>query len=156
MNARGSTLLETTIYLALFSLLLAGVLPTAFQLMRNAERDERTAAAREEAAFVDAKLYWAIAGATSVTATTTTELRITRDDTGPLTFTTNGTSLTMARGMAAATSLTAPSFTVAATDFSIDTTARTVTARFSLNGIPFTFTHPLPRTGIFPPLCAQP
>jgi hypothetical protein len=64
---RGTTLLETIIYLGLLSAILAGFILTTYPLFRNAQLNTEAITAESEAAFVLRKIAWALSGASTVT-----------------------------------------------------------------------------------------
>jgi type II secretory pathway pseudopilin PulG len=160
MNAKGFTLMEMIIYVALFALLLGGVLPTAYQLLRGSENDVRAAAEQEEAAFIDRKLSWAISESYEVTAPAPDTLTVVRiDDAGnPLSFTVSGTAMTIAHGDEAAVPLNAGEFAITDAVFEVHpsdgATSGVATAQFDLDGMPFLFHYSLPEGGYLPDSCA--
>ncbi len=63
---RGFTLIETIVYLALFSILMGGAVVAAFNIFENAGRQETRTMLEEEGAFLMAKIDWAVSNATFV------------------------------------------------------------------------------------------
>ncbi|RJQ34651.1 prepilin-type N-terminal cleavage/methylation domain-containing protein [Candidatus Parcubacteria bacterium] len=63
---RGFTLIEVIIYVALLGILLAGALTSAFALIDGNERNARAIQVREEVAFIQQKIRWALSNATSI------------------------------------------------------------------------------------------
>ncbi len=181
MNDKGFTLLETVIYLALCGLLLGGLLPVAYQLAAAADRDTASAARMNEAAFIDRKLYWAIASATEAAVPSPSSLVVTmlngetfksviltfafNDDTrtvaraAVLTIT-RGDALASPNGAMQATALNAPSFPITDAAFALQRDEHdapvAVTVTFTVDSTRFAFRYPLPRHGMFPISCAKP
>ncbi len=63
--AGGLTLIETIIYIALFSLMLTGVLLSVFAIIDGARRTTSHSATQEEGSFVMQKISWALDGETA-------------------------------------------------------------------------------------------
>jgi prepilin-type N-terminal cleavage/methylation domain-containing protein len=63
---KGFTLIETIIYLALFSILMGGAIVSAFNIFESAGRQQTHTMLQEEGDFIIAKINWAVAGASSV------------------------------------------------------------------------------------------
>ena len=159
MNERGFTLLEAVIYTALCALLLGGLLPVAYELVRAAEHDGAVAAAMDEAAVIDRTLYWTMTDAKGATVPSPDVLVVTKNDGKTVRFGTDGNALLVTRGdgqaipLAVAFPMTQVAFAIAPQD---ENGARAVTAAFTLGPSPFTFRFPLPRNGLFPSSCMQP
>lgn len=64
---KGFTLIEVIVYLALFAILMAGSLETAFNLFESGGHNAAKAMLAEEGSFVIAKIQWQLSGATAVT-----------------------------------------------------------------------------------------
>lgn len=75
-NTKGFTLIETLLYLALFTLIIGGGMAAAYQIIQSTEATHQKVIIQEEADFLLRKLEWALSGATvgnvSFTATTLT------------------------------------------------------------------------------------
>jgi prepilin-type N-terminal cleavage/methylation domain-containing protein len=80
MNTQGFTLLETLIYIALFSVLMTGTLVTVYELLLSSEHNKLALAIQEEGTFLQRKINWALSGATTVTVSNAETLIITRPD----------------------------------------------------------------------------
>lgn len=150
---KGFTLLEAIIYIALFSLLLGGMMPAAFQLFRSGSRNMTAYAIQEEAAFIDRKIYWALSGASGAASPSPGELVITRFDSGengPLTFAAEGTAMTLARGRGRAVALNTDAFPVTDVVFAVQPSfgaaSGVATARFRIAGASFLFRYSLPKS----------
>ena len=59
---KGFTLIETLIYIALFSIILTGILLTAYQIIDGSEKTRQKVILEEEANFLMRKFSWATAG----------------------------------------------------------------------------------------------
>jgi prepilin-type N-terminal cleavage/methylation domain-containing protein len=99
---KGFTLMETLIYIALFSILMSGAMIAAYNLLEGGGRNTSAINTQEEGTFINRKINWALTGARTVTASPDgTTLTITRPDLGaqsPLVIVGDGTSMTIARG----------------------------------------------------------
>lgn len=65
-NNRGFTLIETLVYLALFSLIIGGLVISAYGLFESSDRNQTKAMLQEEENFVMAKILWALSQAQTV------------------------------------------------------------------------------------------
>jgi hypothetical protein len=57
---KGSTLIETVLYIALLSILLTGSITTSFQLLKSANTDTTQLESYDETVFVFQKIAWAL------------------------------------------------------------------------------------------------
>jgi len=64
---KGFTLIETIIYIALFSVLIGGGLVTVYELIDGSGKLSAKGTVQEEGNFVLRKLNWALTGASSIT-----------------------------------------------------------------------------------------
>lgn len=78
-NGNGFTLIETIIYIALFSLLMGTAFVTAFQLIDNSGKLSAKNTIQEEGNFVMRKINWALTGA-KIFSASGSELTINRYD----------------------------------------------------------------------------
>ena len=62
----GFTLIETLVYLGLFSIIIGGAFVAAFGIIESNERNQTKAIVQNEGAFVLAKIDWALSGIQSV------------------------------------------------------------------------------------------
>lgn len=65
---RAFTIIETIVYLALFSILMGGAVVAAFQIFESASREQTHSILQEEGNFIMGKINWAISGAQSVSS----------------------------------------------------------------------------------------
>ncbi len=63
LKKKGFTLIETTIYIALFALLLSGAIGASFGFIDSSKKSTRDAFTAEEALFIIQKINWLIANA---------------------------------------------------------------------------------------------
>jgi prepilin-type N-terminal cleavage/methylation domain-containing protein len=63
---QGFTLIEVIIYLALFTILMGGVVTMAYSIFESSERDQTKIMVQEEGDFLIAKINWALAGIESI------------------------------------------------------------------------------------------
>lgn len=149
--SRGFTLMETIMYIALFSILMTGAVVAAYNLVEGASRNNAAIEVEEEGTFLDRKINWALTGATAVSASSDgTALTITRPDLGsqsPLVITSDGTMMSLKRGIRAAVELNNDRFTVTSPTsgniFSVEPAVNgrppSVTVSFEIEGMPFFF-----------------
>jgi prepilin-type N-terminal cleavage/methylation domain-containing protein len=68
---QGFTLIEMVIYIALFSLMMTGILLSAYQLIAGSGMTEASVTTQEEGNFVLRKMSWALTGTSSLAQITT-------------------------------------------------------------------------------------
>jgi prepilin-type N-terminal cleavage/methylation domain-containing protein len=138
-KSSGFTLIEVVIYLALFSILIGGLLVTAQGLWQNAGVTSSKVNIEEEVNFVNKKLDWALTGATAPTFTSNI-LKMTNHgktyafkfDIDEIDFCDTGTC------PAASTNyfpITTQNVTVSSFSFSYLSTTKLLTGNFTINGI---------------------
>lgn len=135
LTKRGFTLLETMIYIALFSILMSGLLLSAYSLIESGERNRESLLITEEGMFVERKFAWALTNATDVMLVNQKTLRIERPDLGfenPLVFSEESGMLYLSRGDGPKTPLVSKEFVVNNTEFAVES-GNIVTARFDIN-----------------------
>lgn len=64
---RGVTLIETIMYISLFSLIIGGPIVAAYQIFESSGRDHTRIILQEEGDFLVAKINWALSGAQTIT-----------------------------------------------------------------------------------------
>lgn len=145
-SKRGFTILETVIYIALFSILMTGILVTVYELLAGGAQNRESVAIQEEGTFINRKISWALGGATAITVPNTKTLVITRPDLGgqsPLTISESGGHMLISRGSVAGTPLTTAEFTVGDVNISlIPATASGpmgVSIEYTIESVPFVF-----------------
>lgn len=62
MKNRGFTLIETIIYLGLFTILMAGTLASVYAIFSSSSRNQTKALAQEEGSFLIGKIDWVLTG----------------------------------------------------------------------------------------------
>lgn len=77
MKQNGFTLIETIVYIALFSILMTSTLITVYELFSSIEINNTALIIETEETFINNKLRWAITGASAVTAPSVDKLIIT-------------------------------------------------------------------------------
>jgi len=65
-NKKGFALIEMIIYIALFSIMIGGLVVSAFQLMQSGNKTSSRIVVQEEMNFVLKKIDWAITGASDI------------------------------------------------------------------------------------------
>ncbi len=70
-TARGFTLIETVVYLALFSIVMTGLVATAYGYFESTGRNETKAVLQEEKDFILGKINYALSGAQTISVPTT-------------------------------------------------------------------------------------
>ena len=63
----GLTLIETVVYIALFSIIIGGAVVAAYQIFESSGRDRTRVMIQEEGDFLVAKINWALSGVQSIT-----------------------------------------------------------------------------------------
>ncbi len=101
-SGAGFTLIETLVYIVLFTFIIGGLLVTTYNIIESTGKNQLKVAVQEEGGFVIKKIEWALSGATSITVSPTT-LSVTKASlagTGqnPLLFALNGQNLELKRG----------------------------------------------------------
>lgn len=66
MKQRGFTLIETVIYLALFAILMSGVIAVAYNMFELSVRNQTQALLQDEGNFLMGKVSWALSGTASI------------------------------------------------------------------------------------------
>ena len=143
--SRGFTLIETVVYLALFGVLISGLVASAFYLLRSSEYSRERIGIQEEGTFILRKLAYGVSGADAAEVKNGT-LVLSRPDLpeyeNPLVFALEGTALTLARGEGESSALTPASYPVENLAFSVTEEAgqsARVVAEFEVRGVPFRF-----------------
>ena len=143
---KGFTLLETIIYLALFSVLMSGALVAVYSLLQSSTQNLAAISIQEEGMFINRKLSWALGGATIVTIPDSHTLIITRPDLGiqsPLTITEHGGTFTIARRGGAPTAFSNIFLSVANSDIAQISAHNGLPAliqiRYTINDVSFMF-----------------
>jgi archaellum component FlaF (FlaF/FlaG flagellin family) len=94
---RGVTLIETIIYLALFAIVIVGLMISGYGLLENVGRNQSESMLQEGSSFLIAKIDWALAGAESVSSPAANSsgqtVRIRKYDGTDITITRSGTSI---------------------------------------------------------------
>ena len=78
MNNRGFSLIETIIYLALFSVIIGGGMVGVYQIVDSNNKNLAATAMEQEANFLLRKINWALTGATDAIAPNSQTLNITK------------------------------------------------------------------------------
>lgn len=146
MTTRGFTLLETIMYIALFSLLMTGVLVTVYELLAGGTHNRASVQVQEEGTFVNRKISWALSGATSVEVPDSKTLKInTRPDFAqtPIQITESAGQILLSRGGAAPVPLTTSELEVTNTQITMVPEQGGVPASirvlYEIEGTPFVF-----------------
>lgn len=120
-NKKGFTLIETIIYVAIFSVIISGAIVGAYNLIEGSRRNTNIAQVEEEGTFLIRKINWALTGATNVSVTNGgATINITRPDLGaqsPLVIKQTGTNMTITRGTDAEVELNNNRFHISGTNF---------------------------------------
>ncbi len=99
MPQKGFTLIETLVYLALFSIIIGGLIAASYMLFETSDRNQTKAMMQEEENFLIAKINWALSGASSVSVPSANSsgstLTVTKYDGTSFTINRSGTDLIM-------------------------------------------------------------
>lgn len=101
MKITGFTLIEVVIYLALFSLLMTGILQTVYIVFETTTVSEDKIFVLADGNFLNQKLTWLFTGATAVDVISTSSVSILRPDLGSsslLTLSSSGGAWYLQRG----------------------------------------------------------
>lgn len=143
------TLIESLIYLALFALVIGGILISTYQTIEGTERTNSNIVVQEEANFLLRKIDWALTNISSISnpsaGNTSSVLSVTKTDLplsdNPLTFDTNSSSLRLTRGSFAPTPLSSVNVSITNVVFehiaSTGTKPAAIKASFKINDKPF-------------------
>lgn len=77
---RGFTLLEVVVYLALFGVLMTGVIRTVYELLETSRETAVALAIQNDGSFVLQKIAWALGDVETIAIIDTTTLEIVRSD----------------------------------------------------------------------------
>ncbi len=110
----GFTLIEILIYISLFSIVVGGLLITAYNVISGSGRLHNKVFINEEAAFMIRKFDWALTGATAISVTSSTKLTITKPSlsANPLAFSLSSGTLMLVRGVSSSVQLNSASIKV--------------------------------------------
>ena len=108
-HKRGFTLIETIIYLALYALIMTGVLVSVYGIFGSASRNQTKAMVQEEGSYLTGKIDWALTGVQTISAPVANDsgdtLTVTKYDTSvgnPIIISVSAGNVTIKRGAAAA------------------------------------------------------
>jgi prepilin-type N-terminal cleavage/methylation domain-containing protein len=138
---RGFTLIETLVYLALFSILMSGAIVGSYQLLQGGAHDRALAFTQSEGTFINRKINWALSGASDASVTGS-QLDITRTDLGEvLHIDASGPNMTLRRNTGAAVILNSDEFKPQNVVFLVtpgsNGTPTLVTVTFTIHDRPF-------------------
>jgi prepilin-type N-terminal cleavage/methylation domain-containing protein len=146
MKNKGFTLLETIIYLALFSVLMSGALVAVYTLLQSGTQNLNAISIQAEGTFISRKLSWALSGATTVVVPNASTIIITRPELGsqsPLTITEDAGTFSIAQGTGTPVPFTNSFLTVAHTNIALTPEHAGVPSfiqmRYTINDAPFVF-----------------
>ncbi len=140
---RGFTLIETLIYIGLFTILIGGVGVSVYSIIESSGRNSAKALIQTEGDFLVAKINWAISGAKIVNepavGVVSQTLSITKWDTsiGNVVITSSGEDITISRGASPAIVLNNEDVNISDLSFvheySGGTSPESITASFKLS-----------------------
>jgi len=142
----GFTLIEMIIYIALFSIIMGGLVVTSYQLSQNAGKTSSKVVTQEEINFVLKKIDWALTGASSsgvVVIVSPPELRFTNTNFSitPISIKLNATNDIEMAINGAANILTTKNVKVESLVFSpYNSNTKIISASFKIDGITTTLT----------------
>lgn len=94
----GFTLIETIVYMALFSIIIGGGMVASYQIVQATDASHNHIILQEEANFLFRKINWALAGATSANVPSNNTLESTKNS-ATYTFNLCGGNLTLQTGL---------------------------------------------------------
>jgi len=139
-SSNGFTLIETIIYLALFTIIIGGGMVATYQIIESVKASHNHVILQGEANFLFRKIEWALNGATSITtpsgSTPTTSLVVTKNiydspTTLMFTFDSVNNNMVLERDSLGAVILNSSSIIVNSLSFKQDP-ADSITAEFTL------------------------
>ena len=99
---RGFTLIEMLVYLALFGILMSGVVITAYGIFESGNRNSAKIMMQEEGNFLMAKIGWALSSISSINSpsvsSSSSTLSVLRVDATTIEIKQSGKDITMTRG----------------------------------------------------------
>lgn len=103
---QGFTLIEALLYLALFAILMAGAVVTAYTIFESAGRNQGKEMIQQEGDFLIAKIDWALSGAQTIISppldfnapTQSSILQVTKYDGGSVIIGLNGNDMQLQKG----------------------------------------------------------
>lgn len=137
----GFTLLETLIYLAVFSIVIGGGIIASFYIVDSGQKEKGGVNLQAAGNFILRKFEWAMAGASGISVASPTTLSVEKDTSSgfpaaqnPLVFSLNGPNLELKRGTGAAAILNSTNAAVASLTFTATgTTPQGIEVRFTLS-----------------------
>ena len=101
-SGAGFTLIETLVYLALFSFLMTGIIVVVYSIFESTDRNQTKIMVQEEGNFLVAKISWALSAVKGFNVNGSTELSVEKWDVSGTTTTTlvinlSGTDLVLSR-----------------------------------------------------------
>ena len=98
MRSRGFTLIETIVYIALFAILMTGIISSIYMLFESGNRNESKAMLQEEKAYLVGKINNALSGMQTITSpavnSSGTSLSLTKYDGTNISMGLSGTNIT--------------------------------------------------------------
>ncbi len=146
---RGFALIEMIIYIALFGIMMGGVIVTVYQLSESSKKTQAQAGVQDEINFVAKKINWTLTGITEVVAPssgTSNALTVMKDG---QTFSIRRNAINQTIEMCTTNTCTADSdflpistvnVKVESLSFTYDPTTKVISSTFIVNGIPATVT----------------
>ncbi len=133
---KGFTLIETLIYITLFTIVIGGGMVAAYQIIQAANASQNYIALQEEANFLLRKIDWTMSGVTQICSISTNKLAVTKSyptvctiySESILTITQN--SITLASGNGISVPLNSSSIIIS--DASFISAGNGVTAKFTM------------------------
>ena len=105
---RGTTLLETLIYITLLSFIMAGTLISVYQILGSSNSNTSKNVTEQEAGFIMAKINWALSGASAINSpgpnSSSSSLSVTKDG-NTILFASSGNDITIKNGAGSVTVL---------------------------------------------------
>ncbi len=109
-NQKGFTLIETILYLALYGIIIGGILISVYLILESSRENDMKAMVEQEGAYILSKVDWALAGATSASVEPSGQkLSVLRENISenenPLLFDASSDSIYISRGSRTAQAL---------------------------------------------------
>lgn len=97
---QGFTLIEVLVYLALFAIIIGGVMASVFGIVSGSNRNQTRIIIQQEGEFLMGKINWALIGASSITVNSATQITVNKYNFGsnPIVFDLNSNKLRLKQG----------------------------------------------------------
>lgn len=140
----GFTLIETVIYIALFSIVIFGGIVGSYNIIEGSNKNSEDIKIQKESLFINQKISWAITNASSILISNIGKtLTISRPDLNnesPIIITEAGSVITLSRGANPSSILNNNRYKVSDLIFKYDLLQKSVSVEYKINNRNFKYT----------------